>query len=117
MMHLTKITALTVLVLVFFIHLCIHFSGDVVIRLYEQLGGGVAPLLPLPTKFCVRAVNSTTLLVLTILTFIALITSELFMSNERHRFINQLICVMLWSVLATFCLWAFLLPMSVPRVL
>jgi hypothetical protein len=117
MRHLTKITAFIVLVLIGFIHLCLNFAGNVILRIYEQSGGGTNPPLPLPTQFCLPAVNSTALFVLTVLTFIFLIISELFMSNERHRFITQLISVVLSSVISTFCLWAFLLPMYVPRVL
>jgi hypothetical protein len=117
MNHLTKITAFTVLLLASLLHLCLLFAREVIIRLYERLGGGTAPLLPLPTQFSIQAVNPTTLLALTTVTFLSLILAELFAANERPRFVTQLACVTLWCVIATFCLWAFLLPLAVPRAL
>ncbi|MBN2437037.1 MAG: hypothetical protein JXL20_00375 [Deltaproteobacteria bacterium] len=117
MKFLTRITAFTVLAMAGFAHLCLYFARDVILRIYKQLGGGGDPQLPLPTQLSIQASDPFALFVFTILSFIVLIASELFMSKERHRYITQLICVLLWSAFVTFCLWAFLLPMHFPRLL
>ena len=116
MKHLTKITAFAVLTMVCFAYLCLNFTREVILRVYKQLGGGMDPPLPLPTKLGIQAIDPFALFVFTVLSIILLAISELSMSKERHRFITQLVCVLLWSVFMTFYLWVFLLPMYVPRV-
>ena len=116
MRHASKLTAVAVLALVGLVHLCLIFARDVMLRLYQGVAGGVEPILPHPTTLSLQATTPFSLYTATILSLLVLIMSEVFMTNERHRFIIQLTCMLLWSLFVTFCLWAFLLPLYVPTV-
>ena len=116
MKHVTKLTAIAVLALVGLVHLCLNFARDVMLRVYQDVGGGTETLLPVPTTFSLQATHPFSLYTATVLSLLVLSMSEVFMSKDRHRFVIQLTCVLLWSLFVTFCLWAFLLSMYVPTV-
>ena len=116
MRHVSKLTAVVVLALAGLAHVCLIFARDVLFPVYRGAAGGAEAVLPRPTAFSLQATTPFSLYTATIVTVLVVAMSEAFMSNERYRFVTQLACVLLWLVIVTFCLWAFLLPMYIPNV-
>jgi len=117
MRHASKLTAVAVFAVVGLIHACLSFARDVMLRIYQGAAGGAEAVLPLPTALSLQATAPFSLYTATIVTVLVVATSEAFMSNERYRFVIQLLCVLFWAAFVTFYLWAFLLPVHIPTVI
>jgi len=116
MRHASKFTAVAVLAVVGLIYACLTFARDVMLRICQGVGGGAEAVLPRPSALSLHATTPFSLYTATIVTVLVVAMSEVFISNERYRFLIQLACVFLWSIFVTVCLWAFLLPMYIPNV-
>jgi hypothetical protein len=115
MKHITKITAIALLVVFSLGHLCVWFVRKAMITVYSDFGGR-EPTLPVPTDVCLKLTHPTFLFALSALLVLLLAISEFRISEERNRLLVQIGCAALWVLFLTFCLVAFIVPLYIPDV-